>query len=272
MRSPCVTQPVRLTMPLTTLGDFAFALCMKPFLCATTFRGGDFAGRTRNLAFQCPFHPRKGSRAGTHDLVCSGRPGILPGGRRCSGGWVGGHPHPTAVPTALCVGRASPLALRSHSGPRNLVAHPFLTVPGVRQDSGSAWSRQWQYQARIVDGSFVGGGVSPLRRKAILGFSSAGVCAGGLFALPSQDAMDRTRRVKARGSQTRSMSSGVLRCPRHRETIAKPRLSHLNRSTPTVCSDASNYQTVHAAECSPSQYPTRSSGPGGPILTQVHEP
>ena len=36
--------------------------------CVTTFHGRDSAGRTRNLASQCPFRPREGSRAGMHDL------------------------------------------------------------------------------------------------------------------------------------------------------------------------------------------------------------
>ena len=53
---------------------------------------GDSGGQTRNLAFQCLFRPEERSRAGTHDLVCCRKSGILPGGRRCSGGWVGGHP------------------------------------------------------------------------------------------------------------------------------------------------------------------------------------
>ena len=72
--------------------------------CATRFRGGDLAGRTRNLAFQCLFCPREGSRAGTHDLQKAHK--------------------------ALHVGRASPLALRSHSSPRKLVAH--LTKAGAK--------------------------------------------------------------------------------------------------------------------------------------------
>ena len=50
--------------------------------------------------FSMPLPPREGSRAGTHDL-------------------------PRAR-TALRVGRASPLALRSHSDPRKLVAHSTL--------------------------------------------------------------------------------------------------------------------------------------------------
>ena len=84
----------------------------RDFPCVTTFRGGDSAGRTRNLAFQCLLCPRGGSRARTHDL------------RRA---W-----------TVLRVGRASPLALRSHSGPRKSVAHDFPMlrgpIPRIRKD------------------------------------------------------------------------------------------------------------------------------------------
>jgi len=97
--------------------------------CATTFRGGDLAGRTRYLAFQRPLSPREGSRARTHDLQ--------------------------RARATLRVGRASPLVLRSYSSHENQSHTPGAGVGVVV--GGREFGVGWKFfYARTGATGFIG--------------------------------------------------------------------------------------------------------------------